>query len=46
MNKRDISVMFGWIDAVITVLFFWMIFSLKYSQKDAVNNMYQMQFAA
>ena len=45
ISKRDISVMFGYIDAVITVIFFYMIFSLKYSQKSALKNIYDIRYA-
>jgi len=45
MSKRTVSVVFGIIDAIITVIFFWMVFALKYSQKDAIDNIYYSQLA-
>ena len=44
-SKRDISVFFGWVDAIITVIFFWMIISLNASQKEAVANIYKVQLS-
>ena len=37
--------MFGYLDATITLLFFWMVYALGFSQAEAVNNVYYTTLA-
>jgi len=45
ITKRDLSKLYVWIDTIISAVFFWMMFSLDFSRKEALQNIYDLNLS-